>query len=107
MKFEARTIATLLSGTALAMAIGMGAVYAEDTNTQPKESGDGATMPEHPEGKGAAPSTGMGGALRDEAVQGHDPADSAGNSTQQSDQPQNMGGDTMDHGVENKEGGGM
>lgn len=107
MKFEAKTIATLVSSTALAMAIGMGSAHAEGTDTQSHESGDGPTMPEHPEGKGAAPSTGMGGALRDEDVQGHDTSKPAGVDGEQSDQPEDKGDGSMGHDDAGTNGGGM
>ncbi|RRQ20198.1 hypothetical protein D5687_10525 [Guyparkeria sp. SCN-R1] len=107
MKFETKTIATLLSSTALAMTVGMGSVHAEDTNPKHGEPGDGATAPEHPQGEGVAPNTGMGGALRDEEVQGHDTSEPAGVGQQQSDQPEAGGGDGMDHDDEDKDAGGM
>ncbi len=88
MKFKTKTIATLLSSTALATMIGMGSAYAEDKDEDP---GTGAPQEEQPQGDGVAPSTGMGGALQEEKPRTDDMAPPAG----QGEQAPQRGKDTL------------
>lgn len=101
MKFETKTITTLLTSAALATVLGMGSAYAEDKNEDP---GDGAPQEEQPQGDGVAPSTGMGGALQEEEPQGDNTAPPAGQGEQA---PQRGQGSMPDGQMENMDDGDM
>lgn len=58
MKFEAKTIASIISSTALATMIGMGSAHAQDAN---QGAQGGAAPQELPQGGGGAPPTDQGG----------------------------------------------